>query len=140
MARIRRGHGGRVADAFAGAALRPLRGGLPGACWGCGMSETQGPWEVQRGSNEIFGMGWDITPPSGVRGQFQYEADARKAAAAPDLLAACEWMLEHCDQGGVVGSRTMRHWRRHRQSERGKRHEPYGSEPAHGSVGQRYGR
>ena len=24
-------------------------------------------------------------------------------AAAPELLAACEWMLEHCDQGGVVG-------------------------------------
>ena len=67
------------------------------------MSETQGPWEVRRGGNEIFGMGWDITPPSGVRGQFQYEADARKAAAAPELLAACEWMLEHCDQGGVVG-------------------------------------
>ena len=30
-------------------------------------------------------------------------ADAHMMVTSPELLAACEWMLEHCDQGGVVG-------------------------------------
>ena len=69
------------------------------------MSETQGPWEVRQGGNEIFGMGWDITPPSGVRGQFQYEADARKAAAAPELLQQLELLVEHLVSNEVCDDR-----------------------------------
>ena len=46
-----------------------------------------------------MGTVWDITPSFGLRGQFNYEADARTAAAAPDLLEAGSLMLglHYCD-------------------------------------------
>ena len=38
------------------------------------------------------GMGYDIYgPTAGLRGAFQYEADVRLAAAAPDMLEAAEY-------------------------------------------------
>ena len=105
------GNGGCVADAFAGAALRPLRGGLPGAGWGCGMSDTKhtpGPWEV-RTDGELFAIcgpaKWIVTVDVDEEGNIalqdgtsEYEvnqANARLIAAAPELLAACEAVL--CD-------------------------------------------
>ena len=55
------------------------------------MTYTPGPWE----HNDRGGMGWDVDgPPHGMRGMFLLEADARLAAAAPDLLAALEVVLE----------------------------------------------
>ena len=101
--------GGCVADAFAGAALRPLCGGLPGAGWGCGMSETKhtpGPWEV-RTDGELFAIcgpaKWIVTVDVDEEGNIalqdgtsEYEvnqANANLIAAAPDLLAALERAL-----------------------------------------------
>ena len=59
-------------------------------------AHTPEPWEhYDRG-----GMGWDIDgPPAGLRGAFRLEADARLAAAAPDMLEAAESSL----QGSLCG-------------------------------------
>ena len=53
-------------------------------------AHTSGPWEhYDRG-----GMGWDVDgPPQGIKGMFLREADARLAAAAPDMLAALERVI-----------------------------------------------
>ena len=60
---------------------------------------TPGPWRVnpRHGhGDEVSGCGLDIDGPPEplLLGQFSREADARLAAAAPDLLAACSLLVE----------------------------------------------
>ena len=83
---------GRVADAFAGAALRPLLGGLPGAGWGCGMSGyTPSPWHITPDGRSVWGGGRRVASIGPATGH--NVANARLIAAAPDLLAALIDML-----------------------------------------------
>lgn len=56
---------------------------------------TPGPWAAVPGTidarEEDYFSGWEIEgPPQAQRRQFARGSDARLAAAAPDLLAACE--------------------------------------------------
>ena len=67
---------------------------------------TPGPWEVRQRGNDLFDMGWDITPSPGIRGQFEYEADARKSAASPEMLD----VLERINAGDPICSHAS-HWR-----------------------------
>ena len=54
------------------------------------MSEhTPGPWEVEYGGS----LGYSITAMQGIRYQFELEADAVMAAAAPEMLEALEGMV-----------------------------------------------
>ena len=135
------GNGRGVADAFAGAALRPLRGGLPGACWGCGMSGyTPSPWAPDGrsvwGDNRRVASIADCDTGHNV-------ANADLIAAAPDLLAALIDMLfmhSVMSESQYAIARLARKPAPPSPKRRGKRHECYGSEPAHGSVGQRHRR
>ena len=65
------------------------------------MTHTPGPWRVdhrhihaERDSDEMSGLGWELTGPrKPMRGDFARAADAHLAAAAPDLLEALEGAL-----------------------------------------------
>ena len=61
---------------------------------------TPGPWAVQQSSNPGNGASWrDIVSTGGAFGPSYVgealERDAYLIAAAPDLLAACEFVLAH---------------------------------------------
>ena len=72
---------------------------------------TQGPWRtlwgqdtmaVETADDRIVASADFDDDDDGIPYD-ECKANANLIAAAPDLLEACEWMLEHCDQGGVVG-------------------------------------
>ena len=91
------------------AALAESNTGLPGRARqnvpiqqtkGDEMTHTPRPWIAKPRSalndgaqdETLDGLGWDIDgpPQASLRGQYRKRADAFLAAAAPDLLAACE--------------------------------------------------
>lgn len=72
-------------------------------------SHTPGPWSVYEDANKVAAHGAKNLISSSAygdyytesitdeRGEFFNPADARLIAAAPDLLAALEWMVAHDD-------------------------------------------
>jgi hypothetical protein len=88
------------------------------------MSEfkgTQGPWEIRYGavaeSDEGFGIGPKIVGELGIiaecwpctttaEGRRQIAANARLIAAAPELLAACQLLVEEMESRFDMGSRS----------------------------------
>ena len=51
--------------------------------------ETPGPWEIEFGGS----LGYSITPNQGIRYQFEFEADAQKSAAAPEMFDVLERIM-----------------------------------------------
>lgn len=61
------------------------------------MSHTQGPWRIDQGNcGSMLGLMGRDGPVAmlGVAAAIKFE-DAALIAAAPDLLAACEFVLSH---------------------------------------------
>jgi hypothetical protein len=72
---------------------------------------TPGPWgpTVYRGT----GLGWDVDgPESGIRGQFDVEADAELIAAAPGIIA--DLLAEHdrLTHWKAEGTEVIESWER----------------------------